>query len=309
MTAVILFLFEINIKVILQVQRSLMIIEQPQQYHLFISSLYHKYLLGVVYPVPSNIIIRDPIIRDPICSQNAGKITLVIMAGEKGTEIRDDKGATVLLNDYRSRHHLAVTIYEHTVYLFRVQLDCAWQLNTELFAHGCNLAQDVNVWIDLNNDGRFDESEMGVPYRWPVTSYMPHGIYDIQLNIPLIDGRYMRTGQHRMLLSVLSSEDYRRICGRIDYNETREYSVNIIPRSGYVGKYFSIYWWTIFDHTLIKEITKCFVLSFDVQTVFTSRFQLFLSFPTFCRAFSAKISGYTFFRNERSHVVMKAEIW
>lgn len=159
------------------------------------------------------------------------------MAGERGTEIRDDHAANVISNDYQGRHHMAVTIYEHTVYLFRVQLDCSWQLNADLFANGCNLAQEVKVWVDLNNDGRFDESEIGTPYHWPVTSYMPQGIYDLQIYIPLIDDRYMKTGQHRMRLVVASSENYRRICGRTDYNETRDYSINIIPRTGYIGKY------------------------------------------------------------------------
>lgn len=162
------------------------------------------------------------------------------MAGERGSEIRDDKPASTLLNDYQNQHHLAVTIHENTVYLLRVQLDCAWQLNTDLFEHGCNLAQDVNVWIDLNNDGRFDESEIGAPYRWPVTSYMPQGVYDLQIYAPLIDSKYMRTGQHRMRLVVASSENYRRICGRTDYNETRDYTVNIIPRTGYLGKYYCV---------------------------------------------------------------------
>jgi hypothetical protein len=163
------------------------------------------------------------------------------MAGERGTQIRDDTPTNALMNNYQNQHHIAVTIYEHTVYLIRIQLDCSWQLNTELFEHGCNLAQDVNIWIDLNDDGRFDESEIGSPYRWPVTSYMPQGIYDLQIHIPLIDGRYMRTGSHRMRLVVMPSENYRRTCGRTDYNETRDYTVNIIPRTTYLGKYFSVY--------------------------------------------------------------------
>ena len=153
------------------------------------------------------------------------------MAGERGTEIRDDNPA---YDNRNYHHHLAVTIYEHTVYLLRVQLDCASQLDNELFDHGCNLAQDVQIWIDLNNDGRFDQSESGVPYTWPQTRYLPQGNYDLQLNIPLIDGQYLKTGKHQMRLTVQSSEQYRRLCGRVDYNETRDYTVNIIPRSGYI---------------------------------------------------------------------------
>ena len=172
---------------------------------------------------------------------NTGRISLVIMAGERGTEIRDDKPTNALLNSYQNQHHLAVTIYEHTVYLIRIQLDCSWQLDRELFENGCNLAQDVHIWIDLNNDGRFDESEMGTPYRWPVTSYMAQGIYDMQLYIPSLDNKYLRTGPHRMRIVVQHSESYRLICGLIDYNETRDYTINIIPRTGYLGTYSFVF--------------------------------------------------------------------
>ncbi len=163
------------------------------------------------------------------------------MAGEKGTQIRDDTPPNSLLNDYRSQHHMAVTLFEHTVYLIRIQLDCSWQLNRELFEKGCNLAQDVNLWIDLNDDGRYDESEIGAPYRWPITSYLPEGIYDMQIYVPTVDSRYMTNRQHRMRIVVTLSDTYRRTCGRTDYNETRDYMVNIIPRERYHRKYYSIY--------------------------------------------------------------------
>ena len=168
---------------------------------------------------------------------NRGKITLVLMAGQKGTEIRDDKLASTALSDYRYQHHLGVTLYENTVYLIRIQLDCTWQLDRELFERGCNLAQDVSVWIDLNDDGHYAESEMSTPYRWPVTSYLPEGIYDLQIRIPSINSQYVRTGRHRMRLVVTSSEHYQRLCGRTDYNETREYFVNVISKSDHSGNY------------------------------------------------------------------------
>jgi len=169
------------------------------------------------------------------------KIVLVLMAGERGTQIRDDLPTSTSLSDYQNRHHMAVTLHEHTVYLLRIQLDCSWQLNTELFENGCNLAQDVNVWIDLNDDGRFDQSEIGAPYHWPVTSYLAKGIYDLQIYIPVLDGTYKRTGVHTMRLVILPNDNYLRTCGRTDYNETRDYSVNIVPRARYLGKYTSVY--------------------------------------------------------------------
>ncbi|CAF4218372.1 unnamed protein product, partial [Rotaria sp. Silwood2] len=175
-----------------------------------------------------------------ICPINIAKITLVIMAGEKGTEIRDDKPVTSLSPNYINQHHMAVTLFEHTVYLLRIQLDCSSQLKTQLTPTGCNLAQDVNVWIDLNDDGKFDDSEIGAPYRWPVTSYMAEGIYDIQIYVPLIDSRYMKNGQHRMRISVSPSDYYQRLCGEHNYLETLEYMVTIIPRMKYSCKYSSV---------------------------------------------------------------------
>ena len=190
------------------------------------------------------MIYRDPPVvnvplRDPFCSQIRAKIVLVLMAGEKGTQIRDDLVGKNVIGEYDNRHHMSVNIYENTIYLLRIQLDCPTQLNTELSRTGCNLAQDVQVLIDINDDGRFDQSEIGSPYLWPLTSYLTEGIYDIQVNVPRIDQRYSGRGRHRMRLLVTPSEAYRRSCGRDQIDEIREYMVNIIPRGTYFGKTFN----------------------------------------------------------------------
>lgn len=163
------------------------------------------------------------------------------MAGEKGTEIRDDIPKNSVMNNHPNRHHLAVTLFEQTIYLIRIQLDCTTQLRTDLTPTGCNLAQDVIVWIDLNNDGRFDDTEIGSPYRWPVTSYMAEGIYDLQISVPSLSNRYVANGgKHRMRIAVLPSEYYVRNCGYSSYNETREYMVDIVPRMRYSGTDFCL---------------------------------------------------------------------
>ncbi|CAF0777755.1 unnamed protein product [Adineta ricciae] len=133
---------------------------------------------------------------NPICSVDFGKIIVVLMAGEKGTEIRDDLLKNSLSNYQRNQHHLGVTLFEHTIYLLRIQLDCTSQLRTELTETGCNLAQDVNIFLDLNDDGRYESSEIGTPYRWPVTSYLPDGIYDMQLHVPYLNSQYVTSRQH-----------------------------------------------------------------------------------------------------------------
>ena len=45
----------------------------------------------------------------------------------------------------------------------------------------------------------------------------------------------MRSGHHRMRIVVTASEEYRKKCGRTDYSETREYTVNVVPRATYAG--------------------------------------------------------------------------
>ncbi|UJR08389.1 hypothetical protein I4U23_012660 [Adineta vaga] len=295
------------------------------------------------------------IYRDPLCSVDFGKINLVLMAGEVGTEIRDDLARNNLADYRRNQHHLAVTLYEHTIYLLRIQLQCSSQLKTELTETGCNLAQDINVFLDLNDDGRYDSSDIGAPYRWPVTSYLPdapnnieatyaaygnitctpqvgklilvvmggehrtqlrddpstnallgtsdeiqqhlsimlregvtyllrlqfecighqrnsvennchlphevsawidlddngrydesesatpyrwpltsylpQGVYDLQIVVPVIDGRKIKSGPHRMKLVVILNEDYRKKCNINDYEETRYYTVTVVSHT------------------------------------------------------------------------------
>ena len=153
------------------------------------------------------------------------------MAGEQGSHIRDDVLSNVVIRENQNRHHLSVTVHENTIYRLRVQLDCDPYASRGSNPKTCNLAQDVNVWIDLNNDGIYQVEESRVPNRWPLYSSMPLGIYDFEIVIPPIDRQSSRSDSHKMRIVVTSSEEYRRKCGRTDSSETREYIVNIIPRS------------------------------------------------------------------------------
>ncbi|CAF1430287.1 unnamed protein product, partial [Adineta steineri] len=195
------------------------------------------YDLQIYVPaIDDRIITTTPYVNvSPICSIPLARIILVIMAGEVGSEIRDDKVYDASTNTNQNQHHMTVTLYENTIYLLRIQLDCSTQMRTELTDTGCNLAQDVDVWVDWNDDGNFDASEIEAPYLLPVTSYLPQGVYDIQLNIPLIDERYIANRPHRMRIVVAPSENYRRTCNNYqEYSELREYNVNIISRKSYL---------------------------------------------------------------------------
>ncbi|CAF4206255.1 unnamed protein product, partial [Adineta steineri] len=136
------------------------------------------YDLQIYVPaIDDRIITTTPYVNvSPICSIPLARIILVIMAGEVGSEIRDDKVYDASTNTNQNQHHMTVTLYENTIYLLRIQLDCSTQMRTELTETGCNLAQDVDVWVDWNDDGNFDASEIEAPYLLPVTSYLPQGV-------------------------------------------------------------------------------------------------------------------------------------
>ncbi|CAF1401843.1 unnamed protein product [Rotaria sordida] len=192
------------------------------------------------WPVSSymgEVDIGDPYLTlsDTVCSQTSGKIVLVIMAGEQGSHIRDDTPKNTGIREDQNRHHMAITLYENTIYRICIQLDCDQRSVRGSFKVSCNLAYDVNVLIDLNNDKIFDESESRVPRRWPIRSTMTIGIYDLEIHIPSINERTMRSDSHLMRVVVKSSDEYTSKCGRTDYSETREYTVNIIPKTTTYG--------------------------------------------------------------------------
>lgn len=151
------------------------------------------------------------------------------MAGEYRTQIRDDPSTKAVMNrDNRYERHLTIVLYEDTVYLLRIQLECNRLRGRDYYRTNCTLPYDIYASIDLNNDGNFADSENASPYRWPIASYIPEGIYDLQLYVPVIDGREIRSGPHRMRLAVSLDEQYRQKCGNNYFTETREYNVTIV---------------------------------------------------------------------------------
>lgn len=167
--------------------------------------------------------------RNVQCVSNVGKLILVVMAGEYRTQIRDDPSTrAVISRDTPHEQHLTIILYEDTIYLLRIQLECTQKWAGTYFKTNCTLPYDANVWIDLNDDGTFDDTENATPYRWPITSYIPQGVYDLQLYIPLLGGGTVKSGPHLMRLVVTLNEQYREKCGNDFYTETREYNVSIV---------------------------------------------------------------------------------
>ncbi|CAF3977785.1 unnamed protein product [Adineta steineri] len=166
-----------------------------------------------------------------ICFLNPARIILIAMDGEQDTKIRDKTPTNITINGYKIRQNIAITLYENSVNKLTIQLDCSQRTDHILVDDGCSLTYNIDVWIDLNDDGKFDESENRIHHRLLKPSQGRRGAYDLEMSIPQVNGKNIKIGQHRMLLSLLPSEDYRKICNKTDYNETRQYTANIVSKA------------------------------------------------------------------------------
>ena len=173
---------------------------------------------------------------NPICSIRPARIMLVSMTGHQNTEIRDQAPANAVISDNQNRHLIDVTLYESSVNVLRVQLDCAQQSDNDLLNDSCSLTYHINVWIDLNDDGKFDDLESRAHHPLLISSQGQHGTYHLEICIPPIDDTNTKVGRHRMYLSLVPSDDYRKACSSIDFSEIREYTVNIIRKATCEGK-------------------------------------------------------------------------
>jgi hypothetical protein len=124
------------------------------------------------------------------------------------------------------------------VYIIRIELYCVQQYgdgnsynqDSSLFETSCNHVRYLDVWIDLNNDGIFDESrEHMFSSNWYVGGHHTTD-YNLSIVIPKIDGRNYLEGQHRMRIVLTSDERNRKPCHNTGYGEVRDYTVQIISK-------------------------------------------------------------------------------
>lgn len=165
-----------------------------------------------------------------MCSRGRSKITLVALDGEQGTMIRDQIQMKELMKDHHDQYFRTVTWYENTIRDLHIQLDCTESNLDHSPEYDCSRSYHVDVFIDSNDDGIFDAAENRVHYRSPPHNELPQGTIDLQISIPPIDERNTKAGPHKTKIQMIRSEDYVNKCGKSDHNETREYTINIIPK-------------------------------------------------------------------------------
>jgi hypothetical protein len=174
-------------------------------------------------------------LKKSMCSMSIGKIVVVQMAGEYGSRIEDDTRTDIISRNEQDRQDSSVTLFEDTTYRIHFQFDCNEERARFPSENACELSQNVKVWIDFNDNGFYDAQNL-VPRRSQSNIYIPGDSYDLDIYIPTIDDRNTKAGIHRMRFTVVPTEDYYRSCGLVQFDETREYAVNILTKAKYSGK-------------------------------------------------------------------------
>ena len=175
---------------------------------------------------------------DLACSDGHGAIFAVKLYGEQGTLIDDSAQQCSPTNNYRDQRDLAVTLFDDTAYILRIELFCvqrwgydnSFSQDSSLFDTICTRAQYLDVWIDFDNDGIFDEvnERLGSVDRYRDADRRAQ--HDVRIDIPRMDGRSYVGGQHRMRILLSQDERNRRPCYASGYGEARDYMVQIIPK-------------------------------------------------------------------------------
>lgn len=161
--------------------------------------------------------------------------------GEQNTGLDDTTKQCSATNNYNDRRDLAVTLFDNTAYTLQIELFCAQQWGSgnsydsgsSFFDATCNHKSYVDVWIDFNNDGVFDEynERLSTTDRYDDDEYKTR--YDISINIPQIDGRTNVDGQHQMRVILTQDGQNRKPCYNSGYGEARDYTVHIRSKRDY----------------------------------------------------------------------------
>ena len=182
-------------------------------------------------PQPPGYIQPAPLVateRSFVCAPNVEQIKWILAGGELGTQIRDS-------SSYTNPVTKEITFFGDAVYLIRVELDCRSYSDSD-----CTRGHHVDIFLDLNGDGNFDRGENRVFRRTYIPEETPDNTFDLQILIPPIDESNVKTGLHRMRLTLMRSETYQKQCGRSHDSIVREYMVNIVPRKGCVEREYAI---------------------------------------------------------------------
>jgi len=88
----------------------------------------------------------------------------------------------------------------------------------------------LGVWIDFNNDGKFDESNEEILHESQRDKSYTSGHYQLSIAIPKLDRNDDLDRQYRMRIVLSRTEQNRKPCYNAGHGETRDYAIHIIPK-------------------------------------------------------------------------------
>ena len=183
------------------------------------------------FAVPTNVETPRVALKYSRCTQSIGRILLVQLTGEHGSTIQDD----LRTNGYKYQQQPTISLYEDTNYRLHIEFDCSQARSRYPSDNSCELSQDVNVWINFDGDSSYGSKTLISPRSRP-NNYVSGNSYDLDIRIPSIDGRVIRSGQYRMQIAAVPTEAYLSACGTADFESTRASTVNVIAKSTYTSK-------------------------------------------------------------------------
>ena len=140
-------------------------------------------------------------------------------------------------NNYEDQTHLTIKLFANKIYTLQIRLYCVQPWNHEhsygqdlsLIETNCNVHHYLDVWIDMNNDGKFDEIEERFAHNDNSNRGHIKREYTLSIAIPEIDRENGIRELHRMRIVLTRDENNRTPCYNNGYGEARDYTVQISP--------------------------------------------------------------------------------
>ncbi len=158
----------------------------------------------------------------------------VKLSGEENTMINDEITRCSSINNYEDRSQLVVKLFDNTINILQIQLHCVKPWNFEnLDQTNCNVDHYVGVWIDLNDDGNFDEIKERFFDNDQINRGFNKRFYDFNIFISEIERENYIDGPHRMRIILTREKDNLKPCFNAGYGEARDYTIHITRKPYY----------------------------------------------------------------------------
>ena len=160
--------------------------------------------------------------------------------GEQNSEINDQTKQCAASDNYNDRRNLVVTLFDDTTYTLQIELYCAQQWGFDnsdqpdsfLSETTCDHKNYLDVWIDYDNNGVFDEyTERITTSNGYDDGYQTR--FDLSINVPQIDRRNSVDGSRQMRIILRQDDQNRKPCYNTGYGEARDYTIQIRSKPDY----------------------------------------------------------------------------